>query len=117
MQGIDLGDRLERNLHLTSARMKLTAGNMANIDTLGYKTQGFDFSQEFFRTIRSETSATGQVHGTDVDGFVSRPDGNNVSINREAILLAKKKLHFRTLVALLKGENDRMTKAIFLDVR
>jgi len=30
MQGIDLGDRLERYLDLTSAQMKLTAGNMAN---------------------------------------------------------------------------------------
>ena len=30
MQGIDLGDRLDRYLDLTSAQMKLTAGNMAN---------------------------------------------------------------------------------------
>ena len=43
MQGIELGDRLERYLDLPSAPMKLTAGNMANMDTPGDKTQGFDF--------------------------------------------------------------------------
>ena len=62
MRGIELGDRLERYLNLPSAQMKLAAGNMADMDTPSYKTQGFDFFQEFFRTIRSETSATGQVH-------------------------------------------------------
>ena len=37
-------DALGRYLDLTSQQMSLTAGNMANVDTPGYKTQGFDFA-------------------------------------------------------------------------
>jgi flagellar hook-associated protein 1 FlgK len=35
-------DALQRYLDLTSEQMKLTAGNMANIDTPGYRLVGFD---------------------------------------------------------------------------
>jgi len=35
-----LSDMLGKFLDLTSDQMKLTAGNVANVDTPGYKTQG-----------------------------------------------------------------------------
>ena len=38
-------DALQKYLDLASDQMKLTAENMANVDTPGYKTQGFDFAQ------------------------------------------------------------------------
>ena len=67
--------------------MKLTARNMANVDTPGYKTQGFDFEQEFARQLNDGAGAAGlegaQVSAEDVDGLVARPDGNNVSMDRE----------------------------------
>ena len=40
-----LSDALGRYLDLASDQMKLTAANMANIDTPGYRTQGFDFER------------------------------------------------------------------------
>ena len=42
-----LAEAMGKYLDLTSDQMKLTAGNMANIDTPGYKTQGIDFEREF----------------------------------------------------------------------
>ena len=61
MQGIDLSDRLERYLDLTTAQMKMTAGNMANVDTPVYKTQGFDFAIEFARASGMEGSQMNNV--------------------------------------------------------
>jgi flagellar basal-body rod protein FlgB len=37
-----MGDALEGYLDLTSQQLQLTASNMANVDTPGYKTLGFN---------------------------------------------------------------------------
>ena len=49
-----MSDALGQYLDLTSRQMQLTASNMANVDTPGYKTQGFDFEQEFARQLNNE---------------------------------------------------------------
>ena len=92
-----LSDALGRYLDLTSEQMKLTASNMANVDTPGYKTQGFDFEQEFARQMNGSCGCGSAVSAAvqDVDGLVSRPDGNNVSMDREGMQLAKSQLQFR----------------------
>src|SRR3982074_2262216 len=97
-----MGDALGQYLDLTSKQMQLTAGNMANVDTPGYKTQGFDFEQEFARQLNNSGGA--QVTAQDVDGLVARPDGNNVSMDREGMQLAKTQLKFKLGIQLLKSE-------------
>jgi flagellar basal-body rod protein FlgB len=108
-------DALQRYLDLASAQMKLTAENMANVDTPNYKTQGFDFAHEFSRAIATEGSVSPAVGVSDVDGLPARPDGNNVSLDREGIQLAKAQLEFRTAVALLRTEYTRVMDAIHAD--
>ena len=118
-----LGDALGQYLNLTADQMKLTAGNMANIDTPGYKTQGFDFEAEFGKALAGSTHPDGnamngaqaQPRVGEVDGLVARPDGNTVSLDREAMQLAKSQLQFRTGVALLKTEYSRVMSAIHVD--
>ena len=110
-----MGDALSRYLDLTADQMKLTAGNMANIDTPGYKTQGFNFEQEFSAAIHSSGSPAPRVE--DVDGLVARPDGNTVSLDRESMQLAKSQLQFRTGVELLKHEFSRTLSAIHAETR
>jgi len=102
-------------LDLTSDQMKLTAENMANIDTPGYRAQGFDFAQEFSQALGANGSAQPAVHATDVDGLTARPDGNNVSMDREGIQLAKAQLQFRAGVSLLRSEYTRVMDAIHAD--
>src|SRR5258707_4782060 len=84
-----MGDALGQYLDLTSRLMQLTASNMANVDTPGYKTQGFDFEQEFARQLNDGAGASGlegaQVLAQDVDGLAARPDGNNEPLDREAL--------------------------------
>jgi flagellar basal-body rod protein FlgB len=115
-----MGDALARYLDLASEQMKLTAGNMANVDTPGYKTQGFDFEQEFARQLKGASSAwTAEdvARVQDVDGLVSRPDGNNVSMDREGMQLAKSQLQFRMGVELLKHEFSSVMSAIHAEAK
>ena len=106
-------DALGRYLDLTSAQMRLTATNMANVDTPGYKTQGFDFEDAFSQALRIPGAVNPAVEET--DGLVSRPDGNNVSLDREGMNLAKTQLQFRMGVSLLKGEFAQVMSAIHGD--
>jgi flagellar basal-body rod protein FlgB len=114
-----MSDALGRYLDLTSKQLQLTAGNMANVDTPGYRTQGFDFEQEFAQQLNSSTGANGaaaaQASVQDVDGLVARPDGNNVSMDREGMQLAKSQLQFRMGVELLKSEFSTVMSAIHMD--
>lgn len=111
-----MAEQLGRYLDLSVNEVKLTASNMANIDTPGYRTRGFDFETEMKKALGG--AAAGRVVAVDVhevDGLVSRPDGNNVSMDRESLHLAEAQLRFRTGVALLRLENQRMMDAIHSD--
>jgi flagellar basal-body rod protein FlgB len=108
-------DALQKYLDLASDQMKLTAENMANIDTPGYKTQGFDFAQEFSQALGSSSSTPAMVNASNVDGLTARPDGNNVSMDREGMQLAKAQLEFRAGVTLLKSQYTRVMDAIKSD--
>lgn len=107
-------EALGRYLDLTNAQMKLTAANMANVDTPGYKTQGIDFERELSRQLNDTTGGDmmAETAAESVDGLVSRPDGNNVSMDREGIMLAKAQLQFRMGVELLKHEFANVMLAI-----
>lgn len=112
-----MADALGRYLDLTSAQMKLTAGNMANVDTPGYKTKGFDFEQEMARQMSSNLPDAQGMQGTEVDGLVARPDGNNVSMDREGLQLAKAQLQFRMGVELLRHEFSDVMSAIHAEAK
>jgi flagellar basal-body rod protein FlgB len=114
-----LSDALGRYLDLTSEQMKLTASNMANVDTPGFKTQGFDFEEEFARQLDSSSDIDSgvAVQAQDVDGLVARPDGNNVSMDREGIQLAKSQMQFRMGVELLKNEFSTVMSAIHAEAK
>ena len=44
--------------------------------------------------------------------LLERPDGNNVSVERESLLMAQNQLHFQVAVAFLKAEFHRLSLAI-----
>jgi flagellar basal-body rod protein FlgB len=113
-----LSNALTRYLDLTTEQMKVTAENMANVDTPGYKTKGFDFEREFLRQM-SSSDATGPATAQtqQVDGLVSRPDGNNVSMDREGVQLAKAQLQFKLGVQLLKNEYSMVMSAIHAEAK
>jgi flagellar basal-body rod protein FlgB len=108
-------DALQKYLDLASDQLKLTAANMANVDTPGYKTQGFDFASEFSKALGTNASSETAVKASDVAGLTARPDGNNVSMDREGMQLAKAQLEFRAGVSLLRSQYTRVMDAIHAD--
>lgn len=111
-----LSDQLARYLDLAVTETKLIASNMANVDTPGYQSQGFEFEAEMRKALAgvdAERSVPVHVHA--VDGLISRPDGNNVSMDREGLNLADAQLKFKAGVALLRLENQRVMDAIHAD--
>ena len=112
-----LSDEIARYLDLAAAEAKLTAANMANVDTPGYRTVGMDFEAEMREAAKDADSdlAPGKIRVAEVDGLIARPDGNNVSIDRESLELAEAQLKFRTGIALLHQEYQRVTDAIHAD--
>ena len=102
-----ISDRLEHYLDLLSTRQKLAASNIANADTPGYKTKDIDFQFEFQSLTQGESP---QV--VEVSGLASKNDGNNVSIDREARLLAENAIRFNAAAALLKGQYRMVKSAI-----
>jgi len=112
-----LSDEIARYLDLAAAEAKLTAANMANVDTPGYRTVGMDFEAEMREAAKDADSdlAPGKIRVAEVDGLIARPDGNNVSIDRESLELAEAQLKFRTGIALLHQEYQRVMDAIHAD--
>ncbi|HTM16975.1 MAG TPA: flagellar basal body rod protein FlgB [Terracidiphilus sp.] len=114
--GTRLGDQLARYLDLSVSEAKVTASNMANIDTPGYRTRGFDFEAEMGEALASIGSRPAHhLDVNEVDGLISRPDGNNVSMDRESLHLAEAQLKFRVGTALLRLENQKVMDAIRSD--
>jgi flagellar basal-body rod protein FlgB len=112
-----LSDQLGRYLDLATSEAKLTATNMANVDTPGYRTMGMDFEGEMRAALNGvdKDLPAQPLHLKTVDGLVSRPDGNNVSMDREGLNLAEAQLRFKTGVTLLRQENQRVMDAIHAD--
>lgn len=102
-----IAGRIERYMDLLSTRQKLVASNIANIDTPGYRTRDIDFQFEFMS----------QVKGLDpdvvgVDGLRVKSDGNDVSMDREARLLAENAIRFNLASTLLKSDLKMVRSAI-----
>ena len=112
-----LSDQLSRYLDLATKEAKLTAANMANVDTPGYRTVGIDFEAEMRDALQDIDKETGPrpVQVREIDGLIARPDGNDVSIDRESLNLAEAQLKFKTGVVLLRGEYQRVMDAIHAD--
>ena len=99
--------RLESYMDLLAARQKLVASNLANIDTPGYRARDIDFQFEYMS--RVEGSGLNVI---EPDGLTVKNDGNNVSLDREARLLAENTLRFSMASTLLRGEIQMMKRAI-----
>ena len=77
-----------------------------------------DFEAEMREAIggRGSRDARAQpVHVGFEDGLVARPDGNNVSMDRESLNLAEAQLKFSTGVALLRQQYQMVMDAIHAD--
>lgn len=102
-----IATRIEHYMDLLSARQKLVASNIANADTPGYKTRDIEFEREFRSLLPGAKPQTVEVQGLEI-----KHDGNNVSLDREARLLAENALRFNLAETLMKSEIRQVRDAI-----
>lgn len=103
---------LERFLDVTAMRQTLVSTNVANVDTPGYHTRDVDFRGEMARAMNGDTPDGMSPFVMPVRGLLARPDGNNVSPDREAMLLAEVQLQFKAATSILRSEFARIHTAI-----
>jgi flagellar basal-body rod protein FlgB len=103
---------LERFLDVSAMRQSIITTNVANVDTPGYQTRDVDFRGELVRAMNGEDTSQTSPLVVPVRGLVARPDGNNVSADREGLLLAEVQLQFKAATALLRSEYAQLSTAI-----
>jgi flagellar basal-body rod protein FlgB len=103
---------LERTLDLATFRQHLLASNIANIDTPGYKTRDLrSFAGDLEQAMQGAQPPIAPA-SRQVSGLLERPDKNNVSVERESLLMAENQLRFQVAAELLKSEFRRLATAI-----
>jgi flagellar basal-body rod protein FlgB len=102
-----LTNSLERYMDLLAARQKVVASNIANADTPGYKTKDLNFQVEFQSALDG-----GTPRATEVLGLPVKNDGNNVSLDREARLLAENAMRFNFASSLMREQLRIVKEAI-----
>jgi flagellar basal-body rod protein FlgB len=111
---------LESYLKLSASREQAISANMANIDTPGYRTRDINLESEFNKVLTgalrpSEDGAEG-VQLTpvfrQVQGLMERPDGNNVSLDYQGLMLAKTQLQYQLAIQLIQNHFHQTLSAI-----
>ncbi len=99
-----IAESLERYMDVLSVRQKVVASNIANADTPGYKTRDVDFQSAFQSALSGGAPSVAEVGDLPV-----KNDGNNVSLDREARLLAENAMRFNLAAGLMR-EQIRLVK-------
>jgi flagellar basal-body rod protein FlgB len=111
---------LETFLKLTTSREQAISSNMANIDTPGYHTRDIDFQGELNKAMTNVVSQSEDGSGTpnltpamrEVPGLMERPDGNNVNLDREGLLMSETQLQYQMGIQLVKHHFHGLLSAI-----
>ena len=112
MSTVPVLSQLERYLSVTNKRETVIAANMANIDTPGYRTEDLDFQGELNRAMTGTGEQPSNVRLRKVSGLLERPDGNNVDMDRESMLLSETQLQYQLGTQLLKSQFHQLLSAI-----
>jgi flagellar basal-body rod protein FlgB len=117
---VPLLSTLESFLQLTATREKAISANMANVDTPGYRTRDINFESELNRVMSGSLRQTGEGSETpqllpvirQVPNLMERPDGNNVSLDREGLLMAETQLQYQIGIQFVKDQFHQILSAI-----
>lgn len=103
---------LERFLDGTSLRQAIVSTNIANVDTPGYRARDVDFRGQLQRALGGVDTGNTVPFVIPVRNLVARPDGNNVSVDRESLLLAEIQLQYKAATAILRAQFALISSAI-----
>jgi flagellar basal-body rod protein FlgB len=93
---------------------------MANVDTPGYHTRDINFEGELNKAMSGVLTQSGNGTGgaqispavQEVQGLLERPDGNNVDLDREGLLMSETQLQYQVGIQLIKHQFHQILSAI-----
>ncbi|MCW5966116.1 MAG: flagellar basal body rod protein FlgB [Bryobacterales bacterium] len=101
-------------MDLLVARQKMVSSNIANLDTPGYRTRDLDFQQHLQAALAGGENPSGRgataIVEQPVEGLTVKNDGNDVSLEREAHLLAETAMRFQ-MASMMLERRLSVTKA------
>jgi flagellar basal-body rod protein FlgB len=120
---------MDTSLTLASKRQTLIASNLANLDTPGYRTRDFSFEGAMKSAFAGQTSpnALMTTHPMHLQGSstialppttdalrpnAERNDGNDVSLDRENMLLTRTQTNYQTASTLMQVELRKLYSLI-----
>lgn len=88
---------LRRQMTIAAARQVIAAGNLANVNTPGFRAREVDFSAALDDTLSQPLAVTHPAHlrsesgspvaARETEGLQARRDGNTVQIDRELLAM------------------------------
>lgn len=100
-------------LDLASFAQRVTANNIANVDTPGYRTRGFEFRAEFQRFLDNPKLPPQPAPRVEkLGGLPVKNDGNDVQIERELRNLGENAIRFQHALLMLRGSIRSIRSAI-----
>lgn len=120
---------MDRAMSLANRRLDLVAGNLANVDTPGYRTRDLDFQESLKTALEglpgqglpmaktdprhlAGGSGSSDPRPQEVATGQERNDGNNVNLDRETMLLQRTQSSYVLASTFLQGEVRRTLQAI-----
>ena len=112
-----------RQMNVAVAKQVVAAGNLANLDTPGYRTRDLSFDDLLdgeMRKLGLSVTAKNQI-GTpsadnrataEVQGLQSRRDGNNVQLDRELMTMTRAAADFAAAQTVLSAKFHLIRYAI-----
>ncbi|MGF1698133.1 flagellar basal body rod protein FlgB [Vibrio lamellibrachiae] len=106
-------------LELRAERSKVIAGNLANVDTPGFKARDFDFqnaiSQVEHRLQQGQSSSQTRLHPQELmyrNPYNNSIDGNTVELGVEQAQFAQNSVDFETSLTFLNMKFKGLSTAI-----
>ena len=128
-RGNQMIQSMDLSLSLASHRQTLIASNLANLDTPGYRTRDFSFEGAMKTALSRQISpaSLSTTHPMHLQGSTNvslppstdalrpnaeRNDGNDVSLDRENMLLARTQTNYQTASTLMQVELRKLYSLI-----
>jgi flagellar basal-body rod protein FlgB len=103
---------LQGYLQVVTDRQQQITSNIANVDTPGYHSKDVDFQSAMRQVMHGDSGLQLEPASLNEVGLPERPDGNNVDIDREGLMLSQTQLQYQLGVQLVKSQFHTLLTAI-----
>lgn len=101
-------DAMEKSMDMRLIQQRITAANLANVDTPGYSSRVMDFEESMDNALKELSDPAVVARSADPPGL----DGNNVDLDHELTRLDRTKFMYN-LTAQLASAQFRQIGTIF----